>query len=367
MIPYIEVLKWNAGKTALNTFQVIEPSECWFELSYYEVGQFEVYAPASAKTLSALQKGNFVMIPHKDYIWVILSVQYEFNVDGARMISAKGYEAKQIVGKRIIRDPLQLPTNLSNALETMFSANLGTNAIAQRRIAGLTWAWNGLSGKTTDAQATRGNLLDFTLNLLKLHKVGTKSTLSNGKVLFATVNGSDRSNSVIFSQSLDNLIKSTFFTSDENLKTNCQIVSTFNEQENVGGVSRSASHDYVAYYPDETAGGSGIDRDEMTISPNLSTKVINNGVETEIAPDSATFINMQKAEGAAALADHITVTELNGEIDLANSQYEFDVDFSVGDIVKIRDEYFGIQANARIVKYTIKQDAGGYGEIADYE
>lgn len=367
MIPYVEILKWNAAKTALNAFQVIEPSECWFELSYYEVGQFEVYAAATLKNLSALQKGNFVKIPHRSYLWVIVSIQYEYNADGARMISAKGYEAKQIVGKRIIRDPLQLPANLANALETMFSANLGTNAISERRIAGLTWSWDGLTGKTTDAQATRGNMLDFTLNLLKLHKVGTKSTLSNGKVLFSTFNGSDRSNYVIFSQSLDNLVKSTYFTSDENLKTNCQIVSTFNEQENVGGVNRSVSHDYIAYYPAEAAGASGIDRDEITITPNLSTKVINNGVETEIAPDSAEFIAMQEAEGAATLAEKTTVTELNGEIDLANSQYVFDEDFSVGDLVKIIDEYFGIAGTARIIKYTIKQDAGGYGEIADYE
>ena len=75
---------------------------------------------------------------------------------------------------------------------------------------------------------------------------------------------------------------------------------------------------------------------------------------------------MQKAEGAAALSEHQTVTEFNGEIDLEHSGYTFGVDFFLGDQVAIRDEYFGISAKARVTKYTFKQDAGGYGEQAEY-
>lgn len=368
MIPYVEILKLNNEKTALNTFALVEPSECWFEISYYENGEFEVYAPASLKNLNALQKGNFVVIPHNPFVWTIKSIQYEFNADGARMISAKGREAaKSIVEKRIIRDPLELPNSLQNALELIFNANIGTGAIAQRQIAGFTWAWEGLTGKTTDAQATRGNLWEFTSNLLKLHKVGSKSVLSNGKVCFTSVNGQDRSDRVIFSQSLDNLISATYLTSDEDYKTNCQIVSTFSEQETVAGVQRTVSHDYTAYYPDETGGASGVDRNELTLQSNLSTKVKDeNGNEIDISPESAQFVNMQKAEGAAALAEKQVITEFNGEIDLANSQYVFGEDFNVGDLVKIIDEYFGYTAKARITKYTIKQDAGGYGEEAEY-
>ena len=367
MIPYIEVLKWNNEKTAINAFALIEPSECWFELSYYETGEFEIYAPATLNALAALQKGNFVKIPHRDYIWRIKSVQYEFNADGARMISAKGYEAKIILSQRIIRDPLELPSDLSDALELIFDQNLGAAAIPERRISGLSWLWNEIAGKTTEAQATRGNLWDFTKNLLKLHNVGSVAKLQSGSIVYMTVNGQDKSEFVMFSQSLDNLISATYYSSDDNLKTNCQIVSTFNEQETQGGVARTVSHDYVAYYPTEAGGASGIDRSEITIQSNLSTKVKDeSGTETEIAPDSAQFIAMQEAEGAAALAEKQTVTEFNGEIDLANSQYEFDRDFGIGDLVGITDEYFGYTAKARVTKYTFKQDGSGYGEEAEY-
>lgn len=367
MIPYVEILQFNADKTAINPFAVIEPSECWFEISYYEIGEFEIYAAATEKSIAALQKGNFVKIPHKSFLWVITAIQYEYNADGARMVSAKGFEAKWIVSKRIIRDPLELPVSLGNALERLFSANLGANAITQRRIKSLVWAWNGLQGKTTEAQATRGNLLEFTLNLLKLHKVGTISTLQNGKILFSTVNGTDRSDSVLFSQSLDNLISATYFTNDEELKTNAQIVSTFSDQETVGGVKRTINHDYVAYYPAEAQGASDIDRAELLVQSNLSTKITNeSGQEIEISPDSAQYIAMQEAEGAGALAEKHTIVEFNGEIDLVNCQYVFGENFGLGDLVKIRDEYFGFEAKARILKYTIKQDADGYGEEAEF-
>lgn len=369
MIPYIEVLKWNAAKTELNAFALIEPSECWFEISYYNKGEFEIYAAATIKNLNALKKGNYVKIPHKPFIWGIKSLQYEFNSDGARMISAKGYEAaKDILAKRIIRDPLNLTGNLADGLERLLSGNLGTDAAAVRQISGIIWAWDdGLTGKTTDAQATRGNLWDYVSNLLKLYKFGAVSTLDNGKILYSTVNGMDKSDSVKFSQSFDNLISATYYTSDEEKKTDCQIVSTFNEQETSGGTQRTVSHDYIAYYPADEAGASGIDRDEITLQSNLSTKVKNaDGTETEVAPSSEDFVSMQQSEGAATLAEKQTVTEFNGEIDLVNSQYNFGEDFFIGDLVKIRDEYFGYEAVARVIKFTIKQDASGYGEEAEF-
>lgn len=367
MIPYVQILKWNASKTALEPFSLIEPSQCWFEVSYYETGEFEVYASATANAVNSIKKGNFVSIPNKDFLWEIRSVQYEYNAEGARMVDAKGYEAKFVVGQRIIRDPLQLPSDLKSAMELLFSSNLGAKAISQRRIAGLTYDFTALAGKDTEAQGTRGNLLEFSLNLLKLHKSGLISYIDNGKIAVEAIVGQDKSDAILFAQSMDNLISATYYTSDAETKTHCQIISTFNEQEGTGTARTSVSHEYIAYYPAEAQGATGIDRMEMMLESNLSTKVKNeDGTETDIDPASATYRAMQEAEGASALAEKIDVTEFNGEIDLQNSNYEFGEDFSLGDLVMVRDEYFGYSAKARIVKYTFKQDESGYGEEAEY-
>ncbi len=366
MIPYVEVLEWNTNKTALEPSFLIEPSQCWFELSYYETGAFEIYAPATKNNLQ-LQKGQFVKIPNKPYLWYIVSIQYEFNADGARMIDAKGFEAKWIASKRIIRDPLQLPNNLENALDLLFDENLGQGAIEQRRIYGLTYDFSACAGKTTEAQATRSNLYDFTLNLLKLHKIGSYSIYQDGKVCFIALNGTDKSDVVIFSQSMDNLISATYYTSDEDKKTNCQIVSSFSETTGTGTARTTITNEYVSYEPDEDEGASGIERAEIIITPNLSTKVKQaDGTEVEIDPSSQTFINMQKAEGKSALAEKISIVNFDAQIDLQYSHYIFDEDFFIGDLVKVRDEYFGYEASARILKYTFKQDASGYGEEVEY-
>ena len=67
------------------------------------------------------------------------------------------------------------------------------------------------------------------------------------------------------------------------------------------------------------------------------------------------------------LTNHINVVEVNGEIDLVNSNYEFDKDFFIGDIVGVQDEYFNFSLTPRILKYTISQDAKGkYTEAIDY-
>lgn len=364
MIPYVEILKWNNDNSLLKSYAVVEPSECWFELSYYETGQFEVYAPATANNLQ-MQKGQFVKIPNKPYLWYITSVQYEFNSSGARMIDVKGFEAKWIVSKRIIRDPLELPSNLQTAMELLFDSNLGSEAIQQRQIAGLVYDFSACSGKTTDAQATRGNLYDFTLNLLKLHKVGLYSVLENGKVKVIALNGTSKN--ILFAQSMDNLISATYYTSDEKKKTNCQIVSTFSETTGSGTARTTINKEFVAYYPDETAGATGIDRDEMTLSPNLSTKVKQpDGTEIEIDPESEQFQTMQQAEGKLALAERISIVDFNAEIDLSHSQYVFAEDYFIGDLVSVRDEYFGYEASVRIHKFTFKQDSVGYSEEADY-
>ena len=81
MIPYVEI----RGKTDYKTIAIIEPQECWLELSYQDVGKFEIYCRASKANLNALKKGRFVTIPNKRFIWVITSIRYTFTAGGARM------------------------------------------------------------------------------------------------------------------------------------------------------------------------------------------------------------------------------------------------------------------------------------------
>ncbi len=363
MIPYIEILALNSAKTALAPSALVEPSECWFEMSYYDIGQFEIYAPATAANLTALQKGNFAKIPQKPYLWFITSIEYSFNADGARMVSAKGYEAKWLLKKRAILSPLALPSELGAAVYALVNGAIGQGAGEVRKVKNFQTTNTALGVTISETQATRGELAEFVNTLLKTYGCGSRVTYSGGNIVFSAFAGADKSDTVIFSQSFDNLISSTFFTSDDEKKNYCQVVSTQSTTEN--GVT--TTEESVVEYPAAAQQATGIDRDEMTLASNISTKYIDgNGQEQETPFGSALYKGWQTEEGKNTLAEHITAIDFEGEIDLAHSGYVFGVDFFLGDQVAIRDEYFGISAKARVTKYTFKQDANGYGEEAEY-
>lgn len=347
MIPYIEIL----DKYTLKPFALVEPYECWFELSWYDVGEFEIYTRASNVNLTALKKGHFVKIPNKRFIWFITAVRYTYNAEGAKMILASGYEAKYLLSKRVIQNPLELQGTITNAVYRLVNNNIGAGATTQRRVNKFFVDTNNLQIDITGTQATRGNLLEFTNTLLKSYNCGSQVIYENGILKYQIINGAVKSG-VKFSQSLDNLLSSEYYTSDEDAATNALVVSTVDDVE------------YTKIYD---LGATGIDRGEILVNSNLSTKYEDaDGIEKETTPTSLLYQTWQFEEGRNALALHTTIEEANGVIDLVNSSYEFDNHFFIGDMVTIHDDYFNFSINTQITKYTISQLGSKYNEEATY-
>lgn len=357
MLPYVEILEERANKLGLNKIALVEPSECWFELSYYEIGEFELDATATTKNMTALKKGNYIKLPNKSYIWVIKSIKYSYN-EGVRTITAKGYEAKWLLSLRVIRQPLELPTNLAQAVYNLVAGNLGNGANLVRQIQYFTPLLSSVSVTLSDTQAPRANLSEFVLNLLKSNKLGSIVTYDNGRLNYKIVQGQDKSASVRFSQSYDNLLQSEYSSNDSEIATNALVVSTVEDV------------DYLQTYD---LGAKGVDRAEILINSNISTEYTPTGATDPIkldltkASDLALYYSWQRQEGKNELANHIASQEVNSTLDLVNSIYEFEDDYFIGDIVGVQDDYFNYKASARITKITIKQDAEGYGIEADYE
>ena len=360
MIPYVEI----KDKYNYKTIALVEPQECWFELSYYDVGEFEVYCRATRANLIALQKGQFVKLPSKRFIWVITSVRYTFNSSGTRMILAHGYEAKWLLSKRCILTPKELQGNITTAVYGLVNHAMGTGANAAREVLGFKVGTNNLLIDISGTQAPRGNLLEFTNTLLKSYQLGSMVIYENGALIYKVFNGEVKTRSVRFSQSLDNLLSSEYLTDDGNVATSALVVSTFDETYTEGETENKRK---VEYIKDVDKGKTGIDRAEVFIESNISTKYEDaSGEEQETTPTSALYQSWLEQEGKNKLAEHTTIEEINGEIDLLNSNYKFDYDFFIGDMVRVQDEFFNFYEDVRILKYTIKQDANGYGEEAEY-
>ena len=352
MIPYVEII----NKSTLKKIALIEPSDCWFELSYYDWGEFELYCVASQANISNLQKGNYVKLPNEPYVWVIKSLNYTY-VEGVPMISAKGYSAKWLLHQRVIQAPIELPNQVALAVEQLVYNNLGAGAAAARQVAGFNVYTSGITTTLVETQATRANLGDFVNELLQQYNLGSIVIYDNETLIFKVIQGQDVSESVRFSQSLDNLLESAYNTDDSNLATNALVVSTVND---------------VDYWQIADDGATGVDRAEVLINSNISTEYTPNGATEPVKLDltNASDLNLYKSwlmqEGYTQLATYIEINELSSKLDLINSIYEFEGDYNVGDIVGVQDEYFNIVATARITKITIKQDAEGYGIEAEY-
>lgn len=353
MIPYVEIRdKYNFKHIGL-----IEPQECWFEISYQDVGEFEVYCKATSKALDLLKKGRYVKIPHKRFIWVITSVQYLFTAVGTRMILVKGYEAKWLLNKRCILTPKELQGTITKAIYGLVNHNLGTGANASRKIVGFTVDTNDLLIDISGTQAPRANLLEFVNQLLKNYGCGSIVEFTDDTLTYRIFKGEIKTQSVRFSQSLDNLLSSDYLTDDTELATYALVVSTVDDK------------DYTQEVDEKTT---GIDRAEVLVESNISTEYETEGNEEKVKLDLTNKDDLAKyqgwltEEGKTNLAEHITVEEINGELDIANSTYEFDVDFFLGDRVRVQDEYFNFFVDPIITKYTFKQDASSYGEEAEY-
>ena len=348
MIPYVEI----KDKYTLKTMALVEPTECWFELSPKDVGEFEIFCRASKANLMALRKGRFVKLPNKRFIWVITSVRYTFTAGGARMILAKGYEGKWLLKKRCILTPKELQGTITNAVYGLVNQNLGTGAQAARKIVGFTVDTNDLLIDISGTQAPRGNLLEYVNPLLKQYNCCSIVEFVNNTLKYRIFKGNVKTQSVRFCQSLDNLLSSEYLTDDAEKATSALVVST------VDDVDYTQTHD---------TGETGIDRAEIVVESNISTKYEDaNGEEKETTPDSTLYKGWLLEEGKNKLAEHITIEEVNGEIDIVNSNYLFDEDFFIGDMVRVQDEHFNFFVNITISKYTFKQDANGYGEEAEY-
>lgn len=353
MIPYIEIIKKNTLKiTAL-----VEPNECWFELKYYDAGEFEIYCKASIPNMANLQKGNYVKIPNKPYVWVITSLNYSYK-EGVPMISAKGFEAKWLLNKRVIQNPIELPTSLDQAIYNLVYNNLGAGAITARQITGFTVELSTTGEVLTDTQATRANLMDFVNNLLKTYSLGSIVLYENESLIYKVLEGVDLTESVRFSQSLDNLLESNYLTNNSNVGTNALVVSTVEDV------------DYTETYDQ---GSTGVDRAEILINSNLSTEYTPVGATEPVKldltnpNDKALYLNWLKQEGYTQLANYEVKNEISSTLDLTNSIYEFENDYNLGDLVGVIDEYFNIDTSARIIKMTFSQDSKGYSEEATYE
>lgn len=356
MISYVEI----RDKYSRLPFAIVEPLECWLELTFYGVGEFEIYARASKTALAALQCGNYVTLPQKPFIWVIEDVKPRYEAGRGYTISATGRQAKSILGKRIINKQTQLAGDFTTAVFDLIQKNAGAEAGDVRKIDGLTEFTSAVVKSITETQVSYANLLDYTDELGQAYEVGAELTITDAAAFrYNLYEGADRSDTVIFAQTFDNLISSEYSRSTRQQRTHALI----------GGQGEGTERILQEY--DSAPSLRGIDRAEMFVdAKDISSKYTDtDGTEKELdlstAADLAKYKGWLTERGKAKTAEAALVETFEGEIDTQHARQVFGVDYFLGDRVRVQDDHLGVYITPRILKITFRQDRE-YSELVEY-
>lgn len=365
MIDFLEIRDTNRAIIGiLDTAKSI----IW-DVEYFGVGAFEIYAPFTPENAQMLQVGHYVTRTDERNVGKIEHINITYDAIDGRMITASGNFAKVILAQRLIYSkngnsiaPVVSSGNVETAARALVNSNIIAAADTARNIsfvelgavAGLPAVIVDANGNATQKQTSFDNLQAYTDALLQEYGAGAyvgidRETLKLQYIVYA---GADRSidntagnSPLIFAQDYDNLLATNYAYN----------VQAYKNTALIGGAGEG-----TARYVELLSGGSGIDRREIFIDAADQSRTYTNASGTETQYTNAVYSQMLISKARQELAALGVVETLSGDIDITNSGLIFGVDFYAGDIVTVQDNDIGKYINARILKVTEVQDDNGY-------
>lgn len=320
---------------------------------YCNAGDFELYLPATSEALSLLKVGHALMRADKpDSLMIISSIQITTDEDAGNYLTIAGKSSEGIIAKRIVWKQTNLSGLIPECIERLLNENLIKPEIEARKIPGIEMGECDACTISITKQITGANLLEAIIEILSTYHLGFKLVFTGDKLSFCIYAGVDRSASqknrprVEFSPEFDNLLTSEYIADTSNYK-NVALVAGEGE-----GVNRKT-------YTVDATKVSGLDRIELYVDArNISS-------ETDGGTITPTQYNkLLEAQGIDKLSETIIQQSFEATID-AQTNYTFGVDYNLGDIVQITNEY-GISAAARITEVIEAWDENGYSCIPTF-
>ncbi len=201
-------------------------------------------------------------------------------------------------------------------------------------------------------QVTGKNLMEWIYKVcemvggtIKIDASGLTEHLHNSDAVYTYMTlqlaeGEDKSDSIIFSDSLENIASMSFSENFEEYSNFAYICGSGEGLQRVWATSHGKSSD--------SSVPTGLDRHEIFIS-----EVSNVGQDTDNTDESAQLMT----SGLESLTSPTYATE--AEIIVENGRYTYGTDYAVGDIVTIRYDRWGISLTARLVGMIESFDQSG--------
>lgn len=336
-------------------FEIVGVMDSYYSIEwvrrYYNTGDFVLKTIANSETVELLKEDNYIVREDDEMIVQIEKKNISTNSESGNDITVSGRSVEKVLGQRIIWT--QTNSRAGETAEAFIRRLVEENAIntaePERKIPNLKLGELKGFQEKIDKQITGDNLLTAVTEICQAYEYGFKIIMNTeGNLEFELYKGTDRSYKqnenpyVIFSDSFDNIINTTYEYDKEN----------FANVALVGGEGEGKERKY------QTIGaGSGYGRYEIFVdAKDLST---NDGEIT-----LSDYNKMLQERGKEKISEKALTESYEGELETTKT-YIYKEDYNVGDIVQVENE-FEIRANPRIIEMIESHNENGYKAVPTF-
>lgn len=348
----MEIRVLNSSLVATDVVDYVE-SFIWTE-RFNDVGDFEIYHPFTAELFAIFQVDSIISIPQSSRMMIIDTVQIKTNPETGNKLLVKGRSLESVLDRRIVLRQIQLDGTFQAGIQGLLNENVISGLYPERNFPNFIFTASAdplVTTPTLKAQFYSENLLETIIFLCKQYGLGFKVTINaSNQWVFQLYAGVDRSYAqstqtyVVFSPNFDNLINSEFFFTARYRK-NAALIS--------GDKTTGLPEREQVFLPEASL--QGFHRREMFVDASDMTRYLE-GTTTEIP--ILDYLEQLKQRGAQELAQNANITTFDGQIDISRT-YEYGVDFGLGDMVQLENEY-GQAVSSQIIEMTFSENLQGY-------
>ena len=190
---------------------------------YIDVGECELYMPATSDAVNLLQMGYYLSRIDDDMVCQIKKVEIDTDVDDGNYLIVTGYDVKGLLDQRIIWGTMTADGNLEDFIremvtKTVITPSLGARAMLKANGSPLVQLGNKANfNEVITEQTSYKNVGEKIRDYCETNKWGYRFVMDNGAFWFQLYKGTDRSRSVIFSEDYENLDTTKYVEDNTNL------------------------------------------------------------------------------------------------------------------------------------------------------
>ena len=360
---------------------------------YNDVGDSEIYIPCDVTHLELLKRGNYLFRYDDDMVCKIEKREIETDVENGDYLIVPATDICNMLSGRIVRWQIVYSGTVAGFIEKVLTDNVISPAQAHRRIPNFAFVLDTSNGaeftEKIEVSTFTEDLLQLIITTCKTYNYGFRLTydMETHRLIFRLYKGENKAlptgeKYIEFSPQFANILSSHYVEDGSNYKNvayvgykdasgNTTLLSLPDNEASITGEERreiyvdatNTSRDialaelqqmFPTVQKTTTTGADGKVRSEYKAGNVVVATSEGTGDDEKITVTDSTYLQLIRAAGYNALADHTDKTEFNGDVDTIDT-YEYKTDYNLGDIVRVINEH-GIEAEARITEVMESDD-----------